>query len=274
MHMSFEIKAVQWNIGGAKILQDGADPASPEAYTEDGLDHIIDVIKQESPDLVTLQEAHQRLPFEIAHDLGYEGWVNHPVSPSHIDKREMLALGCVSKGYIYHDSLSPLTTPPWSMQIAEGVYVSPHKKAIANYLVGIDGGDTLAVQNLHLFPFRKLGVDSSSAKAEPVLREVEEKVGTWESPRLLQGDFNLNYESLRPLLPGLFEAGFEEVEQHEITTPRNSRPDHVLYSGMTVVRSTVIKDVLTDHYPIVTTFQFGMADVLPFIRRQPQSLGV
>ncbi|HET9721931.1 MAG TPA: endonuclease/exonuclease/phosphatase family protein [Candidatus Saccharimonadales bacterium] len=266
--MAAELKTIQWNIGGGKILADGKDPSILDSYSEDGLDHIIEVIQKEDPDIVTLQEAHQSQPFLIARALGYEGWMNHPMSPSHIDKWEKLALGCISKNYIVSTSVDPLTTPAWQAQWEDGSMVTPHQKAVAHYLVDIDGGEPLAVQNLHLFPFRRFGIDLGSAEAAPVLREVEEKVGNWAAPRIVQGDFNLNNESLKTFLPALFDGGLEEIVQQEPTTPKGSRPDHVLFSGMTAVSSVVIKEVLTDHYPIVTTFGFDMADVIPFINRR------
>lgn len=253
--MSRELKTIQWNIGGGKILADGQDPERLSSYSEEGIEHIIDVIGTEEPDIVTLQETHPSQPAEIASALGYKYWVNHAISQSHIDPGHQIGHGLVSRLPVKHDTFEEFANPLWKTDWEDGTKAVSHPKGISTYDVELAGDELLLVQNLHLIPFRRFGIDQTSADAAPVLRDVEAKVGRYAGKRLLQGDFNLNAVSLRPLLPGLFEADLEEVEQEEATTPKGHRIDHVLFAGVAVVKSVVVKSVFTDHYPIVTTFE-------------------
>ena len=249
--MSGELKALQWNIGGGRILGEGQDPGRMSSYSRDGIEQIIDVIGNEEPDIVTLQETHPPIPGGIAKVLGYEHSVNHEVSSSHIDKTQRLGHGLVTNFPIMHDQLDVLTYPT----LPEGTDTTPHDKGISTYKLRLENGEKLTCQNLHLFPFGYYGIGrQDSPEIETILREVEVIAGFHSGKRILQGDFNLDTRSLRSLLPGLFEVGLEEVEQEEETTPTDKRIDHVLFAGITVVRSFVVKNVLTDHYPLVTTF--------------------
>lgn len=253
--MARELVTIQWNIGGGKILAEDQGPQRLASYSDDGMQHIIDVVDDIQPDIVTLQETHPDIPREIAEALDYEYWVNHPVSASHIDPRFELGHGLVSDLPVRSDRLDTLHNPMWVAQWEDGSRSVGHQKGISTYHVGHENDEVIIVQNLHLTPFRSFEVEPNSPEAEPILRDAEKKVGEYIDKRLLQGDFNIDQPSLRQLLPGLFELGFDEVEQEEPTTPKGRRLDHILYAGMKVVESTVIKDVLTDHYPIVTTFE-------------------
>jgi endonuclease/exonuclease/phosphatase family metal-dependent hydrolase len=253
--MAGELRTMQWNIGGGKILAEGQDPSQLAAYSDDGVQHIIDVIDDEEPNIITLQETHPDIPAEIASALRYESWINHPVSASHIDPRYELGHGLVCDFPVVSDWYWELPNPQWETEWEDGSKATSHPKGISSYLLRLTYGKGLLVQNLHLTPFRRFGIEPDSAEADPILRAVEDRVGQRDGARLLQGDFNLDVPSLRLVLPGLFEVGFSEVVQDEPTTPKGRRLDHVLYTGMRVIESTVIKDVLTDHYPIVTKFE-------------------
>jgi endonuclease/exonuclease/phosphatase family metal-dependent hydrolase len=246
-----ELKALQWNIGGGKILAEGQDPGRMSSYSADGIVEIIDVIGNAEPDIIALQETHPPIPWAIAKALGYGHWVNHEVSPSHIDPTQRLGHGLVTHLPITQDGLETLTYPT----LPEGSDITPHDKGISTYKLRLEDGEILTSQNLHLFPFGHYGIGrQDSPEAEPILREVEALVGAHSGRRIVQGDFNLDTESLYPLLPGLFKAGLEEVVQDEATTPTGKHIDHVLFSGIIVINSVVVKNVLTDHYPVVTTF--------------------
>lgn len=75
-----ELKTIQWNIGGAKLCREGANPEKLASYTVDGLDTIIELMRSHNPDIITLQETHAHgkycQPQIIAEALGFKGWVN------------------------------------------------------------------------------------------------------------------------------------------------------------------------------------------------------
>ncbi len=112
---------------------------------------------------------------------------------------------------------------------------------------------TLLAQTLHGVPFRTFGVDQGSAQAKPVLDDMQAKIlSDRHRPRILQGDFNLHGRSLAGLLPALSAEGLQDVVQQDETTPNGRIYDHVLVAGMVIMESMVVKNVLTDHYPVVT----------------------
>jgi endonuclease/exonuclease/phosphatase family metal-dependent hydrolase len=246
------VKTAQWNIGGGKIRNPEADPASPQSYIDDGLETIIDTLEQQNPDIITLQETHEAdgycQPAIIAEALGYQSWVNDQYGESHIDPRYRLGQAIISRfPFDEHDFrffLNPEYTAEWATRT--------HDKGVTTVKVQLGSRATFWAQTLHAVPFRAFGVEETSEEAKPVLKDMQAKVlNTKNSPRILQGDFNLDSASLRKLMPELFEAEFDEIEQHSITTPRARRYDHILFSGMRAVGSCVIGDQLTDHYPVI-----------------------
>jgi endonuclease/exonuclease/phosphatase (EEP) superfamily protein YafD len=72
---------------------------------------------------------------------------------------------------------------------------------------------------------------------------------------LIQADFNIDTSNLEELFPKLFKLGFTEVPQHEPTTTRGHIYDHVLAKEMSVIACSALKDVLTDHYPLITKLE-------------------
>jgi exonuclease III len=55
-----ELKTLTWNIGGGKLLQDGADPPCIASYSENGLDAIAGLLESEEPDVIALQETQRK----------------------------------------------------------------------------------------------------------------------------------------------------------------------------------------------------------------------
>jgi endonuclease/exonuclease/phosphatase (EEP) superfamily protein YafD len=82
-----------------------------------------------------------------------------------------------------------------------------------------------------------------------------EKLTPTTEKYIYQGDLNYNDSSIAEYLPKLIEAGIREVILTEPTTPKGRKYDHVLYRGVTHLKSTIISDVLTDHFPIYSEFE-------------------
>jgi Endonuclease/Exonuclease/phosphatase family len=84
-----ELKTLTWNIGGGKLLQDGADPLRIASYAENGLDAIAGLLESEGPDVIALQETQRKEGYDqvelIASSLGYEHYFHDSTSESHID---------------------------------------------------------------------------------------------------------------------------------------------------------------------------------------------
>ena len=71
---------------------------------------------------------------------------------------------------------------------------------------------------------------------------------------LYQGDLNFNEFSLKTFLPDLLINDVQEVILSEPTTPKGKKYDHILYRHLKHLKSLVISDTLTDHFPIYSEF--------------------
>ncbi|HSX08210.1 MAG TPA: endonuclease/exonuclease/phosphatase family protein [Candidatus Saccharimonadales bacterium] len=257
--MTEVIRAVQWNIGGGKIMDPARVPpagAPHEAYGPydiDGLDAIISTLAQTGGDVITLQETHTSKNYsqaaEISDALGLSYWVNDSYGESHIDPNYQLGQAIISRfplrRHEFRQFIDAGYKAPWATRI--------HNKGLTSVLADI--GSEALIETLHTVPFKAFGVDQTSAQAKPALDDMQAKiVARKHSLRLLQGDFNLHGETLTLLLPELFAKGFQEVPQTEATTPWGYAYDHVLYAGFAALGSTVITGVPTDHSPIVSVF--------------------
>lgn len=241
------------------MLRENADPHLISSYTEDGLKSIIDVLGQEDPDIITLQETHVNEEFAqpeaIADALDMGNVLNDSWNESHLEAGQFIGQAILSKYPMEISQGVLFKNPGWETEWEDGSIVRPHEKGLTGALVKIDEGSPLLTQTLHLIPFRRFNINNPLTEAPEVLADVDNTIGDYSGRRLIQGDFNIDSFSLKDYFPGLFASGVKEIEQYEGTTPKGRRLDHVLYSGMVVVKSTVIKPILTDHYPIVTTFE-------------------
>ena len=79
-----ELKTLTWNIGGGKLLPDGADPLRIASYAENGLDAIAGLLESEQPDVIALQETQRKEGRDqarlIAGSLGYEHYFHDSTS--------------------------------------------------------------------------------------------------------------------------------------------------------------------------------------------------
>lgn len=258
-----EIKTLQWNIGAARLRDQDANPTAFDSYARGREDiHVIaDVIKEQAPDLVTLQETHadsSRVQAQALSELtGLNYWVNDEYDDSHLKHGQRLGQAVLSHFPIVSHRFDFFINPKLEMTAPDGkTRWQMHNKGVTTVTFDMEGRK-LELKTLHVFPYRKFGSDPLSD--EPLVKASRESIsGRLKSVAehlLIQGDFNYDGESLRSFLPRLFESGMEEVLQTEPTTPKGRRYDHVLYRGMKILSSRVLKDVLTDHYPIISVMR-------------------
>lgn len=253
-----QLKTVQWNIGGGKLKAGGADPTLLSSYTIDGLDSIIALLQKYQPDIITLQETHSSnghsQPETIAKALGYPNWFNDEYADSHIESGQRLGQGIVSKFPLSDHSFELFTNPHFKAVWEDGSIATSHDKGRTRCTVKLQDDANITVQTFHAVPFRRYKVELESTEARAVLLDMSSKLEISE-PGLIQADFNMDMQSLQPLLPNLFKAGFEEIIQTQPTTPKGHHYDHILYKGLSLLHSSLILTVQTDHYPIVSEFE-------------------
>ncbi len=240
-------------------MRDGADPKLLDSYTIDGLDEIIEFLRGQNPDIITMQETHAKNDLsqtqQIAEALGYEGWVNDEWADSHIEDGQRIGQGVVCRRSIKEHSFEFFTNPNFEAVWEDGSIAKSHDKGRTRCRVETGDGQSLLVQTLHTVPFRRFHIPLDSDQAKKVLADMEDKLMTDETG-VIQADFNVDTKSLKEIFPRLFESGFEEIPLTTNTSVRGHYFDHVLYRSLRVVSNAVIKEgIRTDKYPEITDFE-------------------
>jgi endonuclease/exonuclease/phosphatase family metal-dependent hydrolase len=253
------ITAVQWNIGGGKIFEDGKDPLSMYSYNQEGLGYIIEFLKKVSPDIITLQEVHQSSESNqadvIARELGLGYCASDFYADSHVEEGQRLGHAIISRYPISNKSFELFVNLNKEMVAEDGSIWHMHDKGYTRCTIDVDGSP-IETTTTHLSPLSKFGVAYDSGEGQYVLNDVQNKLLSQAGRQLIQADFNLDSVLLAPVLPALITGGLNEVPQENATTPKGRHYDHVLYEGMNLIQNSVDSSVLTDHYPVVTKFSF------------------
>lgn len=252
------LRTVQWNIGGGKIRKKESDPQAAEMYSEDDLQYIIDFLKTINADIITLQETHAdkngSQAKEIADSLGYKYFFNDEYDNSHLTEGQRLSQSIVSRFPIINHNFSLFFNPLYKVMNDDGKEWISHDKGISTCEIVLSDMKKIKVQTLHLIPFRKFSVDPLGLEAKLVRSDVAKKIDKNQSLFLLQGDFNYE-DSLKNFLPEVFDTEISEIEITNPTTPRGRRYDRILYRGLSVKEHQIDGQVLTDHFPLITTFE-------------------
>lgn len=250
------LRTVQWNIGGGKIRRVEDDPSAYGIYCQEGLESIVELLKTYQPDIVTLQETHQNKESDqartIAEALGLAYFVSDPYDTSHIDPTQKLSQAILSRFPIRQHSFEFFFNPPYRKIMDDGEEWVSHNKGISTAEIDVQGKE-VAVQTLHMIPYRKFDVDFNDKNGSMVRESIEKQIKITRSPYLLQGDFN--HPDIPALLPEIFKSGLEEGDGTLPTTPRGRVYDHVLFRGLTLASQVVDSNVLNDHFPIVSSFE-------------------
>lgn len=254
------IKTIQWNIGAGKVRAADADPLAGSSYATDDLPSIIELLRSEAPDIITLQETHadenRDQIADIARGLGYEYYTSDYFSDSHIEAGQKLGQGIISRLPMANPTSVLFTNPLFEVTWRNGTSAVTHDKGITSCTLSANGLQ-LTVKTLHLIPFDPFKVDPLSAAAKPIFMDVQSKLVDVSEHMLIQGDFNLGSHNppTEKVMPALAKAGLHELEHTEPTIPYGEWPDRVLYKGLKLIDSKIMSKALTDHYPVVATFE-------------------
>jgi len=256
-----KIRTLQWNIGGGRVCHRDGDPLDPTSYTEDGIESIVELVKREDADLITLQETHEKddhCQAEIIADgLGYKYWLNHATDRSFIDPSMLIGQAVISRFPIRSSLFSPFTNPGFEV-LKNGELVQSKNGALTSCDVELPSGDQIQIKTFHMVPFHFFDVGLYSERGRNVLREVGKRLAPDTGGHaIIQADFNIDCPTLREYLPDLFAAGYQEIVQDDPTTPKGKPLDHIIYSGLVIEGARVIHNCRTDHFPIVAEFLQG-----------------
>jgi endonuclease/exonuclease/phosphatase family metal-dependent hydrolase len=252
------IKTLTWNIGGGKLLDEGSDPTRLASYSKDGLHEIIELLKVENPDVITLQETQKNDTNDqvqtIADALGYS-YIHDSTSQSHIDTDSQLGHAILTRYEITDHTRGFFTNPEVEIEWEDGSTATSFDKGYSTCTLDVKGRP-LTVTTLHLIPFKRFEIDIPSEQSKTILQDVEAKITGDHSPWLIQGDFNIDSNLLKEYLPRLFDVHTQEILLQEPTTPKDRKYDHIICRSGNILEHRVISNVLTDHYPVVAEIEF------------------
>lgn len=226
------------------------------SYNNDGLAGIVELLRTHKPDIITLQEIHADSNSNqaelIASALGLQYVIYDFCADSHIEAGQRLGQAILSRYPISNHNFELFINPRFEATWEDGSKALSHDKGVTSCTVDIDGV-IFNVKTLHLIPFGRFNVDPWSEEARLVLEDITVKLRT-DSPYLLvQGDFNLDFSSMKEILP-IFMQNMDEVVQIAPTTPKGKKLDHVVFRGLSLEGSASVDTVLTDHYPVISKF--------------------
>ena len=174
-----QLKTLTWNIGGGKLLQDGADPLRIASYAEDGLDAIVGLLESEEPDVIALQETQRKEGVDqvelIAGSSGYEHYFHDSTSGSHIDTDCRLGDCLISRYPISQHRFGLFENPNAQVTWEDGSTATTHDKGFSSCVVSI-GDRQIGVTTLHLIPFRLFKIELESRAAQGILQDVAGKL--------------------------------------------------------------------------------------------------
>jgi hypothetical protein len=250
-----QITTVQWNIGGAKIRGENADPVPVESYTHEGFEYLIQKLKEYNPGVITLQENHAdetgSQAGAIAKALGWQYFFNDRYDQSHIDPTQGLCQSIISKYPLSEHSFTFFYNPPFKRVMENGEEWTSHNKGMTTCKADV-GGISVTFQTLHAVPFRPFAVDLKSPEAVKVLQSMDALIDRMAPHYVFQGDFN--YPELSELFPETM-GSLTEVGGKHPTTPRGKLYDHILCRGAQPISVSIDTTALTDHYPVIATLE-------------------
>ena len=226
------------------------------SYNLDGFPEIVRILKGLNPDIITLQEVHSDGKYNqaevIARQVGLKYVVSDFSSNSHILEGQRLGQAILSRYPITGHTFRLFLNPHYEIIWEDGTKALSYDKGVTQCTISV-GRLSFDVMTLHLIPFRRFSIDPQSQDASAVLVDVQDKLTGGGQRLLVQGDFNLDFSSMSIVLPAFMQEK-SEVIQSLPTTPDGARLDHIVYKGMSLEKSTVLDDVVTDHFPIVSSF--------------------
>src|SRR3989344_2563284 len=251
------IKTIQWNIGGGKIRKANVPVEGP--YGDDGMNHIEMILKKYNADIITLQETHADNKIVqaeiIAKNIDLPHVANDVYDKSHIEDGQGLGQAIISRFPVSAHDFKLFFNPHFeTIGPSGGIWIS-HDKGVSRWNVDLGKENIIEVATLHLIPFRVFSINPLEEKFESLRKNIAELASPSSDTFLLQGDFNFDDTSLKQFLPDLLNQKVSEVLLDKPTTPKDRKYDHVLYRELKHIRSEVITDVLTDHFPVYSEFE-------------------
>jgi len=251
------IKFATWNVGGCILGK------SNQADGKPNVNHYIEAIAANDPDIICLQEALQYLPLgnkngqsdEIASALNYPYVATCPISLSHlqVDKPSCLSLAVISKFPILAHSCKEFPNPNLRIKYNEEEWWQTHDKGFMICEIDSPCG-ILMVMNAHLFPLHHFSTDILDFRVEPVWKVLNQKLIKLAGKGGFLAGIDLNtpdYQTvLKPSLQFMVASN-----ANMISTPKNIQQDYLLCSHDFACDEVVHINAGSDHYLCMMTIE-------------------
>jgi endonuclease/exonuclease/phosphatase family metal-dependent hydrolase len=249
------MRVLQWNIGGGRIRENGADPIDVSSYSTESIIYLARLATEYDPDIITLQETHQgpdghNQAQALADAIGFNHWKNDTHDESHIEKGQKFGQAILSRFPLIDHIFERLPNPNLTVVSADGEKLHSHNYGISSANVVMPDG-IVRVQTLHLPALHFFEITPDMQEGEAVLTAVSQYIEKPTYPTVIPGDYNLDTLFVLDLLPGLREKGFNETSTKIGTTPKGKRLDHIVHFGFRNVSISVLDSALTDHFPLI-----------------------
>lgn len=256
-----DIKGLQWNIQAARTRSPESDPVTLESYAGDNPDYISNYLAKRALDFITLQEVHANpnrdQAEEIAHGIGTGWFVTDSYGQSFMNSEYDICQSIISKHPIINNEYIPLQFnqyTPVNLDALDGEYVAKDT-GLTVATLNIEG-TLINIVTLHMQPFSLFNIDPYSDEAKELRDSLESALKSVAKPWIVQADFNVNDSSIGTFLGDITRLdGYTEVLQTLPTIPAGKTIDHVAAVGVSIEANSVDAEVLTDHYPVETTFK-------------------
>lgn len=217
-----KVRLVTWNIGGAYISND-----DHKSYSYSDIAYFLDVLKEVSPDIVCLQEAH------VSADLNQPAWlaeklglymVSHAYDDSHLLAGCQLSVAILSRWAPLQPEFVMLPNPHLKLGW-KGEKVVSHNKGFLLAEINL-AGQYLHVASGHLLPFHRFGRSLEDTTFNAIRERIEALFLQEKADALIGADMNCADLS----------AGLPELMRHyacvpfDLTRPDGRVTDHILYS--------------------------------------------
>ena len=256
-----DIKGVQWNIQAARVRSLESDPLALESYIGDNPRYIGNYLAGKALDFITLQEVHANQyrdqAEEIAHHIGTKQFVTDSYGQSFMNPEYDICQSIISKHPIVDHKYIPLQFEqytPVDLEALDGEYVAKGT-GLTVATLNVEGA-LINIITMHMQPFSLFDINPYSDEAKELRDSLESALRSIPEPWILQADFNVNDSSIGAFLGNIPQLdNYTEVLQTLPTIPAGKTIDHVVAVGLSIEDNTVDAEVLTDHYPIETTFK-------------------
>jgi endonuclease/exonuclease/phosphatase family metal-dependent hydrolase len=235
-----------WNIGGGILGESHQRGALPS------LDHYESVLRNHSPDVVCLQEAHsfedrEGQPEYLARRCGYPFVESFPVSASHLAKGALLTLGILSRFPIAAREYRQFPNPGLTAVGPDGSQWELLDKGYVKAVVDIDG-QSLGVLNAHCFPLHYFRAAATESRFTDLWRMLGGDLLDMRERMPTIAGMDLNHAPVQDLLTDLLRSGrFVNAFGGTSTTSKGVQQDYILYDQRMQLLETTVRPTKSDH---------------------------